>query len=212
MPHWLKSPWFPSLAALAISLLTFGMVVAQGSDSPVLPGIQALTSTTVGAAPRTSTDGRLAAVEQQLASLQASAGSSAPSTPPQSPTEMEAARLRDNRAAIQRGRAERQQLDARFAKSPSRGAADGRLASNLSQQMGEEALMGVTDPPVRDDIACRGELCRMEFVFADPASAENWANFYPVAVAGQLDRVDSFSEPGPDGTTTLLLYGTVRKR
>ena len=65
---------------------------------------------------------------------------------------------------------------ARFAKTPSRGAADGRLASNLSQQMGEEALMGVTDPPVRDDIACRGELCRMEFVFADPASAENWAD------------------------------------
>lgn len=125
--------------------------------------------------------------------------------------QMQADRARENQAALQQYQARRRELDARFATTPGRGAADREVSSSLTRQMGNEALMGATDPPLRDDIVCRGELCRMEFVFADPMAAENWANFYPVTVAEHLATVDSFSEAGPDGTTTLLLYGTVRK-
>ena len=125
--------------------------------------------------------------------------------------QMQADRARANHASAQEHEALRRQLDAEFATLSGRGAADSKVSLNLSQQMGNEALMGATDPPLRDDIGCRGQLCRMEFVFADPVAAENWSNFYPVTVAERLEKVDMFSEAGSDGSTTLLMYGVVRK-
>lgn len=155
---------------------------------------------------------QLRRIEQRLDRLESNAFVSehasrgTPMTARQDALPREAERARK----IDTARRQRAGLDATFASAPRGGARQASAAKELDAKLSNPALSVEAEAPLRRDIQCRGDLCRMEFVFDHVSKADDWGMFYPALTGRQLARIDQYSDRNPDGTTTLVMYGHLR--
>lgn len=62
--------------------------------------------------------------------------------------------------------------------------------------------------PTSYNARCAAHLCKMTMEFNSRSEADDWAQFYPVGMGGTLSSVQSTIDVGPDGKSTLIIFGT----
>lgn len=81
-------------------------------------------------------------------------------------------------------------------------------------------LAAIADSPlllqagaVPDDVQvdCRTDSCKVEVDFPSRSMAEDWANLFPLAIAGDLQQFEFSYDSQPDGRTRITTFGSVRQ-
>lgn len=100
---------------------------------------------------------------------------------------------------------DRARLEARFAAD----GADPRWAQETetaATQATAEPALAPFDPPAGSEMRCARTMCRMEFTFDSAGAADDWAQFFPLGLAGELPVMQSQQVRLADGRVQLVLY------
>lgn len=79
----------------------------------------------------------------------------------------------------------------------------------IDRLLDDRALAKLDLPaPVSMASTCHSKTCRIDLLFDDPADAQQTSLHLFEEIANTLPRADSFYQPGPNGTTKMVIYAS----